>query len=77
MTKYTYHILSTIDVCDWSEKIEPGKTLYSEDEKVFSTPEEAEAAAKTALAGLSGGRAYNKALESAEIQVGVIINDAR
>lgn len=65
---FTYRILSTIEVSDHTDKIEPGHSLYNvDDPDLFETEDEAVRAGQAVLAGLDGGKAYNLALESAEV----------
>ena len=69
MTKYYFEIISTIDTSDHSDKIKIGDALYGldEDSEFFATEKEAIDEGYKILVGLDGNRAYNLALESAEV----------
>jgi hypothetical protein len=67
---FIYEIKSTIDAKDSQETINVGDSLYTVDRPdSFGTKDQAYEAGLDVLNGLDGGRAYNKALETAEIQV--------
>jgi len=67
---FVYEIISTIDAKDGQERINIGDSLYTVDKPdLFDTRDQANDAGLAVLNGLDGGRAYNKALETAEIQV--------
>ena len=68
--KYKFEIISTIDANDHSDKISIGDDLYLVDDdelELFETADEAYEAGKAVLNGLDGGRAYNLALETADV----------
>ena len=69
MAKYYFEIISTIDTSDHSDKIKIGDALYGlhEDSEFFATEKEAVDEGHRILVGLDGGRAFNLALESAEV----------
>ena len=70
MTKYYFVIESTIEVKDHSDNIKIGDNLYSTAEvDLYDTFDQAMHAGHEVLRGLDGGRAFNKALETAEITV--------
>jgi len=69
---YTYQIKSTIDICDFSDTIAPGDIIYegeqTDENDIFETAFEAIEYGQKVLNGLSGGRAYDKARDSAIIE---------
>ena len=68
--RYNFVIKSTIDIADESDNIKAGETIYNTDEaEIYDTFDEAMDAGHQVLLGLDGGRAFNKALETAEITV--------
>ena len=64
--RYTFRMVSTIDIKDEGETIRKGDSLYFDGE-VYTSRDEAYSAGQHVLTGLDGGRAYNKALESASL----------
>ena len=72
MSKYYFQIISKIEAHDYSDKIKVGDSLYDvpddEREFYFSYDQALEAGQKV-LNGLDGGRAFNLARDSAEIEV--------
>ena len=71
---YTWKIVSTIQIKDFSDSIEIGDTLYEkswfpEDWNKHKTPNEAHDYAQAVANGLDGNKAYNIAVASAEIIV--------
>lgn len=70
MSDYYFKIWSTIEIFDELDKIKVDDSLYNTDEiETFKTYDEAMNAGQEVLDGLNGGRAFNKALETAEITV--------
>jgi len=68
--KYSFQIVSTIETRDHSDQIDIGDSLYNVEVRMqdcYSTEAEAESAGWAILTGLDGDRAYNLALETAEI----------
>ena len=66
---FEYSIVSTTQISDSSEKITEGDVLYQSNGEEYETEHEAQKAAEAVLIGLDGGKAFNRALESAEIEV--------
>tara|TARA_R110002020_G_scaffold475082_1_gene708522 strand:+ start:534 stop:944 length:411 start_codon:yes stop_codon:yes gene_type:complete len=69
---YTWKIVSTIQIKDFSDSIEIGDTLYEKSEEDWNkhkTPNEAHDYAQAVANGLDGSKAYNIAVASAEINV--------
>tara|TARA_R110002051_G_scaffold144303_4_gene217218 strand:- start:68 stop:523 length:456 start_codon:yes stop_codon:yes gene_type:complete len=66
---FVYSIVSTSHISDSSEKITFGDVLYQSNGEEYETEHEAQKAAEAVLIGLDGGKAFNRALESAEIEV--------
>ena len=68
--KYNFKILSTIDTSDFSDKIRVGDDLYASQEfenDLYDTKNEAIEAGYELMTGLDGGKAYNLALNSADV----------
>jgi|TARA_R110000824_G_scaffold312418_1_gene499460 hypothetical protein len=66
---FEYSIVSTTQISDSSEKITEGDVLYQSNGEEYMTEHDAQKAAEAVLIGLDGGKAFNRALESAEIEV--------
>ena len=66
---FEYSIVSTTQISDSSEKITEGDVLYQSNGEEYETEHDAQKAAEAVLIGLDGGKAFNRALESAEIEV--------
>jgi hypothetical protein len=66
---FEYSIVSTTQISDSSEKITEGDVLYQSNGEEYVTEHDAQKAAEAVLIGLDGGKAFNRALESAEIEV--------
>ena len=66
---FVYSIVSTSHISDSSEKITFGDVLYQSNGEEYETEHEAQKAAEAVLIGVDGGKAFNRALESAEIEV--------
>ena len=66
---FEYSIVSTTQISDSSEKITEGDVLYQSNGEAYETEHDAQKAAEAVLIGLDGGKAFNRALESAEIEV--------
>lgn len=66
---FEYSIVSTTQISDSSEKITEGDVLYQSNGEEYVTEHDAQKAAEAVLIGLDGGKAYNRALESADIEI--------
>jgi hypothetical protein len=65
---YSFNILATTQISDESQKIFVNDILYESD-GMFETEDKAQRAAEAVLIGLDGSKAYNRALESADIEI--------